>query len=358
MDPPSCFDFSGNTAILCLFHLKKNRRQSVQGFSWVQIIRLTFISSSVFKKKSKFLGIGMTGKERNIVKDSVNEIFLGSVSGACGKLVEFPFDTIKVRLQYSQSLSKPLYTSTFDAIRQTYHNEGLFKGFYKGLRVPIMGAALEVSCLFFSYNLAQDLVKLYKGKLLTDELKVSEKLICGAFSGICTSFILTPIELVKCKFQVENLKMLNDKNMVSKTIPQITRELYKAKGVRGLWRGHVATMLRECGGSMTWFGNYEFVIQHFAKGDKNYKPKIHELMIAGACAGIGYHCTLFPADTVKSILQTNDKAGLTFVAVVKQIYRIKGIMGFYSGIGVTLFKSIPTSSMMFIAYEKLKEIIE
>lgn len=299
-------------------------------------------------------------KERNILKDSLREIFLGSVSGACGKLVEFPFDTIKVRLQYSQSLPKPLFTSTFDAIKKTYHNEGIVKGFYKGLRVPIMGAAMEVSCLFFSYNLAQDLMKLYKGKLLTDDLKVSEKLLCGAFSGVCTSFVLTPIELVKCKFQVENLKSLTNvgQKTVSKTIPQITSEIFKHQGFKGLWKGHLATMLRECGGSMAWFGNYEFVIEYFANGETNYKPKIHELMIAGAGAGIGYHCTLFPADTVKSILQTNDQKGLTFMKVVKQIYRTKGILGFYSGMGITLFKSIPTSAMMFIAYEKMKELIE
>ncbi|KAG0676029.1 hypothetical protein C6P40_001335 [Pichia californica] len=297
-------------------------------------------------------------KERSIFKDSLQEIFLGSISGACGKIVEFPFDTIKVRLQYSQSLPKPLFSSTFDAIQQTYKNEGIRKGFYKGLRVPIMGASMEVSCLFFSYNLAQDLVKLYKGKKLTDDLKVSEKLICGAFSGICTSVILTPFELVKCKYQVENLKNMNNPNFISKTIPQIANQMYKEKGIRGLWRGHLATTLRECGGSMTWFGNYEFVIGYFANGEKDYKPKIHELMIAGACAGIGYHCTLFPADTVKSILQTNDNKDLTFMKVVKQIYRTKGILGFYSGIGVTLFKSIPTSSIMFISYEKAKEFLQ
>jgi ornithine carrier protein len=297
-------------------------------------------------------------KEKSILKDSLQEIFLGSFSGACGKIVEFPFDTIKVRLQYSQSLPVPLYTSTLNAIKKTYNNEGFINGFYKGLKVPMLGAAMEVSCLFFSYNLAQDLIKLFKGTNLSDDLKVSEKLICGAFSGICTSFVLTPVELVKCKFQVENLKTLNNKSLITKSIPEITKELYKSNGLKALWKGHLATMIRECGGSMAWFGNYEFVIEYFANGEKNYKPKIHELMIAGASAGIGYHCTLFPADTVKSILQTSDVKGLTFLKVVKQIYRTKGILGFYSGMGVTLFKSIPTSSVMFIAYEKLKEFIE
>lgn len=300
-------------------------------------------------------------KERDIFRDSLREIFLGSVSGACGKLVEFPFDTIKVRLQYSQSLPHPLYNSTFHAIKKTYNNEGIIKGFYKGLKVPILGASMEVSCLFFSYNLSQDLLKLFNNKKLTDELKISEKLICGAFSGICTSFVLTPIELVKCKFQVENLKNLSNNGSNSNSnanISQITREILRNNGLKGLYKGHSATLLRECGGSMAWFGNYEFIINYFANGEKNFKPSILQLMIAGAGAGIGYHCTLFPADTIKSILQTNDSKNLTFTSIAKHIYKTKGILGFYSGIGITLFKSIPTSSMMFIAYEKMKELIE
>lgn len=99
-------------------------------------------------------------KERSLLHDSLNEIFLGSVSGACGKLIEYPFDTIKVRLQYSQSLDNQLYNSTFHAIKQTFLNEGIVNGFYKGLKIPLMGAALEASCLFFSYNIAQDFIKL------------------------------------------------------------------------------------------------------------------------------------------------------------------------------------------------------
>lgn len=296
-------------------------------------------------------------KERDILRDSIQEIFLGSVSGACGKLVEFPFDTIKVRLQYSQSLSKPLFTSTFDAIEKTYKNEGISRGFYKGLKVPLVGAAMEVSCLFFSYNLAQDLSKLFRGLPLDADLAVSDKLLCGAFSGICTSFILTPVELVKCKFQVDNLKCLSNSKETVQSIPQITRAIIREKGWYGLWRGHTATMLRECGGSMAWFGSYEYIIELFSKGDKNYKPKVYESMIAGAAAGIGYNCSLFPADTVKSILQTNDRKDLTFPKVVKQIYKTKGIAGFYSGIGVTLFKTIPTSAMMFVAYEEMKQWI-
>lgn len=297
--------------------------------------------------------------EKDIFRESLNEVFVGSVAGAIGKVVEFPFDTIKVRLQYSQSLPHPLYNSALHAITKTYKDEGLLQGFYKGMKAPLFGAALEASCLFFSYNLAQDFVKIAQGKKLTDNLHIPEKLACGAISGICTSFVLTPIELLKCKFQVENLKNIQNKDKQS-SILKIAKKLYNEQGIKSLFKGQIATMVRECGGSMAWFGNYEIVLYYFAKSSNdpdNYKPKIYQLMIAGASAGIGYNCTLFPVDTIKSIMQSNDKPGLTFLSITKQIWNKSGIRGFYSGMGVTMIKTIPTSALMFIVYEKLKELV-
>lgn len=299
------------------------------------------------------------GKEKSILQESFNEVIIGSVAGAAGKIVEFPFDTIKVRLQYSQSFQQPLYNSAFHAITKTYKDEGLIRGFYKGMKAPLFGAAMEASCLFFSYNLAQNAIKTVQGKSLEDDLRISEKLICGAISGICTSFILTPIELLKCKLQVENLKNIKNKNNHN-SIMKIAKKLYNKDGIKSFFKGQMATLVRECGGSMAWFGNYEIVMHYYAsKSDdpKNYKHKVHELMLAGASAGIGYNCTLFPVDTVKSIMQANDKSGLTFMNVSRQIFKRNGIRGFYSGMGVTMIKTIPTSALMFLVYEKLKEVV-
>lgn len=294
---------------------------------------------------------------KDITKEALREIAIGSITGALGKLIEFPCDTVKVRLQYSQSLPTPLFSGPLDVVRKTYAKEGIIRGFYKGLRVPMMGAAAEISCLFFSYNLAQDAIRIHREIPLDSELSLSDKLLCGGLSGICTSFILTPIELVKCKFQVDNLKRVDTPNAPSKTIPMILKDTFHEKGFTGLWRGHTFTMIREFGGGMAWFGNYELVITYFAHGRAKYEPKAYELMIAGSMAGMGYHCTMFPADTVKSIMQTNERADLTFLKVIKHIYKTKGLIGFYSGMGVTLTKSIPTSAIMFLSYEKLKQVI-
>lgn len=57
----------------------------------------------------------------------INVYVYQQLSGIAGKIVEFPFDTVKVRLQTS---TNDTFNGTFDCIVKTYKNEG-FLGFYK-----------------------------------------------------------------------------------------------------------------------------------------------------------------------------------------------------------------------------------
>lgn len=280
--------------------------------------------------------------------DAAREIVTGSIAGATSKIFEFPFDTVKVRMQYSQSLSEPLFKDSWDCICRSYKKDGFIKGFYRGLVPPMFGAAMEVSTLFFSYNMAQDVIKLVRGSQLSDEVTGFDKLLCGGWSGVCTSFILTPIELLKCRFQVETLR----ENKTS--IPKIVRSVIREKGFLGLWKGESSTMIREAFGSMAWFGNYEALLRHFSHNDPDYTYKPWQLMIAGASGGVGYHCLMFPVDTVKSIYQIQEHSKKSLLGIAGQIYRTKGFFGFYSGLGVTLCKSIPASALLFLLYAKIK----
>lgn len=46
-----------------------------------------------------------------------------------GKIVEYPFDTVKVRLQ-TQSVENPLFKGPMDCLKATMKDEG-FKGLFK-----------------------------------------------------------------------------------------------------------------------------------------------------------------------------------------------------------------------------------
>jgi ornithine carrier protein len=105
--------------------------------------------------------------------------------------------------------------------------------------------------------------------------------VCGAASGAFASFILTPIELVKCKMQVQSMTI---------TLPGQRRpgpfalvgEVYRTYGVRGLWNGQMGTFLRETGGSAAWFGAYEYVSAALRQRKGSDKLAAGEMMLAGA----------------------------------------------------------------------------
>jgi ornithine carrier protein len=85
-------------------------------------------------------------------KEAFKDILYGSIAGVVGKLIEYPFDTVKVRLQ-SQPDNLPLrYTGPLDCFRQSLRYDGV-SGLYRGISAPLFGAAVETSSLFFSVSI-------------------------------------------------------------------------------------------------------------------------------------------------------------------------------------------------------------
>lgn len=275
-----------------------------------------------------------------------------------GKYIEYPFDTVKVRLQ-SQPDGVPLrYTGPLDCFRQSIHKDG-FRSLYRGISAPLTGAAIENSSLFFSYRVAKDVLQttIYSS---SEPLPFSGLLMSGAISGAFTSILLTPIELVKCKMQVPSASG-------TKTGPlSIIATVFRHGGIFGLWRGQMGTLIRETGGSAAWFGSYEGVSALFRSYSSNPPSStntaatplpLYQQMLAGAAAGVSYNFIFYPADTIKSRMQTEDIAlsseRRSFMGVGKSLWKQQGLKGLYRGCGITVARSAPSSAFIFAIYEGL-----
>ncbi|KAH7124068.1 amino-acid transporter arg-13 [Dendryphion nanum] len=302
-------------------------------------------------------------------EEAIKDVVCGSIAGIVGKYIEYPFDTVKVRLQ-SQPHHLPLqYTGPLDCFKQSLQRDG-FLGIYRGISAPLVGAAVENACLFFSYRVAQDAIVaagLYphlRGHPEND-LPYSGLLFCGGIAGAFTSLFLTPIELVKCKMQVP----LESYGVGFKRpgIPSIIASIYRHQGFMGYWHGQMGTFIRETGGGVAWFGGYEgmkLTFKHY-NGLKPSTGKDNDLTVsqrltAGAIAGVSYNFLFYPADTIKSRMQTEDVKQIiggrsTFSAVGRAIWQQHGISGLYRGCGITVVRSIPSSAFIFTIYEELKK---
>lgn len=217
------------------------------------------------------------------------------------------------------------------------------------------------------------------------------------------SDVSTPIELIKCRMQVQMLAVdgsspnTSHGNVVLKTsmeapaspsssftIPAsmaktggapkgplaLIADTVRTSGIRGLWLGQSGTFLRETGGGAAWFGMYElvaktFVSRHQARARATSDPEYlsskadlpaWQLCVAGAAAGVSYIVSLFPADCIKSTIQTYaelnpNKPVPGFVETGMDIFRTRGIRGLYAGCALTCLRSGPSSAMIFGLFE-------
>ncbi len=277
---------------------------------------------------------------------------------------------MKVRLQ-SQPDHLPLrYTGPLDCFRQSIKADGVL-GLYRGISAPLFGAAAETSSLFFFERMGREAVYA-SGYCSRDKILPLPALwFTGAFAGAFTSFVLTPIELVKCKIQVPTTTSLDGRAPKPPSIMSIIRGVYRHEGVRGFWHGQTGTFLREAGGSAAWFGSKETATKLFnLLNERSARSKLEkdalateelplwQQAIAGALAGMSYNFLFFPADTIKSRMQTAPIGGTgqnrTFLQEGRALWKHYGLRGMYRGCGITVMRSAPSSAFIFIVFDGLK----
>lgn len=299
------------------------------------------------------------------------------------KVFEHPFDLTKVRLQSQVLDTTARFNGPIDCLVKTWENEGV-RGLYRGLPAPIVAAMLENASLFMSYSELQNVIRRINSQPLSHELSLPQLALAGAGAGAITSFLLTPVELVKCKMQVQMIApkpisasipestatatLDSSLGPVSRPLPgpiAVLMSVVRTEGLRGLWLGQTGTLIRECGGGAAWFATKEFVGTKLIKrrGSELTRKDIvpWESALSGACAGGVFNFSMFPADSIKSTMQTEEDLRPrgsnapkpTFLGTAKAMYRAQGVKGLYAGCGITVARAIPSSAIIFLIYDGL-----
>ena len=252
----------------------------------------------------------------------------------------------------------------------------------------------ENATLFLAYGELQNIIRQVGNIPVAQALSLPQLTLAAAGAGTITSFVLyvflhttrsmrcandfttrTPIELVKCKMQVQMLVAPPASSAVAAGVLltpaspalqnlrgplAILRDAIRVDGVRGLWLGHTGTLIRETGGSAAWFGTKELICKFLRRDAPTRELWPWESALSGACAGAAYNLTFFPADTVKSTIQTEAElrpasAGQrSFGTVARELYRARGLRGLYAGCGITVARAVPSSALIFLIYDGLK----
>lgn len=84
---------------------------------------------------------------------------------------------------------------------------------------------------------------------------MAEITFAGAFSAVPTTLFMAPSERVKVLMQIQG----QGGEQKYKGPLDVVRQLYKEGGVRSIWRGTGATLLRDSPGSAAYFVAYELI---------------------------------------------------------------------------------------------------
>eukprot|EP00808_Paulinella_micropora_P003539 g2692.t1 len=304
------------------------------------------------------------------------ELIAGTWAGIALTVVGHPFDTVKVRVQMSSN------TGVSQAIFGLMKNEGPL-AFFKGMGGPMATIPFINAVVFAAYGQAKDF-------LLGDAqrpLTLTECSIAGGYAGLMSTVIACPVELIKTRLQMQTCKSLRESTFNGPF--DCAAQILRRNGVKGLYRGNMATIYREIPGFGGQFLVYEWMKRYFARDghiddlgpielinghidDLGPIELINghiddlgplELISAGGVAGAAGWVVSYPMDYVKTHLQSEafdkptpykKKKWLLdggFFSCMFQAVRTHGYRELWRGFLPCIARSFPANGAGFFAYE-------
>ncbi|KAH8287847.1 hypothetical protein KR018_002286, partial [Drosophila ironensis] len=252
--------------------------------------------------------------------------------GAAGVIVGHPFDTVKVHMQ-TDDPKNPKYKGTFDCFRQILQKDG-FRGVYRGITSPMAGIGVVNAVVFGVYGNVQ--------RLSSEPESLSTHFSAGCIAGVAQSFVCSPMELAKTRLQ---LSQQIDSGIKFTGPLHCLKHIFMTEGIRGTFKGLVATILRDMPGFASYFVTYEYLMR------KKADPGTLYTLVTGGVAGCASWVVCYPMDVVKTHMQADalgkDAKYTGFIDCAMKGYRHEGRQYFFRGLTSTLIRAFPMNASCF-----------
>jgi len=294
--------------------------------------------------------------------DSALKSFLsGGVGGICAVAIGHPFDLIKVRIQ-TASTATSSSPSVFGMIRHLAATEGI-RGLYRGVSAPFVAISPMFAVSFWGYDIGKRFVQ-YTDADFTDNgeetysFTISQLCVAGGLSAIPATAIMAPSERLKCLLQIDEANTGGKKKYSG--LADCAKKVYTEGGIRSVYKGTGATLLRDIPGSIAWFGTYELVkkeLMHL----QNIDPATGQLsplaiLSAGGFAGMACWTISIPADVLKSRFQTAPEGKYkSLLDVYQNLMKEEGPLGLFRGMRPALIRAFPANAACFFGMEVSKQ---
>lgn len=284
------------------------------------------------------------------------EFFAGWVGGLSTLIVGHPFDTVKVRLQgVAFDHRQVTYRNSMDCALKILKSDGV-TGFYRGVAAPMLSVGVANAAMFGTY--AQVLGYFTAQRQLEESfsesmrnsahLSLFENVCCAAAGGVAHALVMTPFEMVRIRLQTAD--MFPHRKYFGAI--DCARTIYREGGMKKLYRGLQATILRDVPGTIVYLGSYGIIRQIMPP--EQGRINVCATLFAGGCAGVAQWLVVFPLDTIKTRRQIA-KCGqyVDLVHVARDLWITEGLPGFYYGIAPALCRAFIANGACFVGLESV-----
>ncbi|KAK7905690.1 Mitochondrial oxaloacetate carrier protein [Exophiala xenobiotica] len=287
--------------------------------------------------------------------------FIAGGIAACGAVTAtHPFETVKIRLQLqgelqSKDVAVKKYKGVFHGVGVIVKNEGV-RGIYRGIGCAYVYQILLNGCrLGFYEPLRAACTKIVFKDSAVQSLGVN--IFSGAASGILGAMAGSPFFLVKTRLQSYSPFLPVGTQHKYRNAVDGVKQIYKAEGVRGLYRGMGAAMVRTGAGSSVQLPTYFFakrrLMRHAGMEDG---PALH--LLSSTASGFVVCCFMHPPDTVMSRLY--NQHGNLYKGIFDCLYKTiktEGLLSVYKGFSAHLARILPHTILTLSLAEQTNKLV-
>ncbi|XP_058192463.1 mitochondrial arginine transporter BAC2 [Rhododendron vialii] len=291
------------------------------------------------------------------------EFVAGGFGGIAGIFAGYPLDTLRVRQQQHSSTG-----SAFTILRNVVASQGPL-GLYRGMGAPLASVTFQNAMVFQIYAVLSRAFD--SSTLATDPPSLKGVAIGGFGTGAIQSLILSPVELLKVRLQLQSASHENTQLATTHRGPvsvatqlvnthrgpvSVARSIIHTEGLKGIYRGLTITVLRDAPAHGIYFSTYEYMREKLHPGCRTSgQESFKTMLVAGGLAGVASWILSYPLDVVKTRLQaqsqsTSPKYGGIIDCFSKSV-REEGYAVLWRGLGTALARAFIVNGAIFTAYE-------
>lgn len=171
---------------------------------------------------------GLDGRDGKAGADVFVHFTGGGLAGITAASATYPLDLVRTRLAAQRN--SMYYRGIWHSLSTICRDEGFF-GLYKGLGATLLGVGPSIA---ISFSVYETLRSTWHSKRPEDSA-IAVSLACGSLSGIASSTLTFPLDLVRRRMQLEGVAGCARvyKTGIFGTLGHIIR----SEGFRGLYRG-------------------------------------------------------------------------------------------------------------------------